>query len=567
MGPIDYTAGQLGPQDFLRNLQGGFQLGAGIQEAQQIEAARDMAMQQKQLAMQRQQQYQSDVSAALAAPREQQAQLFSALALRNPDQYEAITKGWGALSADQQKNELRDTFAIASTLHSDRPDLALQQIDERITAMRNSGQPTQDLEALRGMVERDPQAAYSQVLHIASVLPGGDAILKNLQSINKDAREGAESDATVAGKVADNVQKNLALVGQRATALAKPGVKASQAETFFRTMGAQGLIPKDQVQGYVDGIPSNPADVQGYLAQIGAAGMKADDQMKFTTPTADAKLQSDTSIRTTGMNNATSLEVQSRIDARAKAESENGDDAASFSQSAIDNAAARYNIDGTLPPMGMGKAAAAGRTKILNRAAELKAGIDPEQQRRDQLNNKADIANKNRAIAAFNQGKQGNAIRSFNVLLTHLDTLDSLSDALDNGNIQAVNRLGNAFAKATGKAAPTNFEGVKHIVGDELVKAVTGGAGALGDREAIAATINSANSPAQLRGMIHNYKELAVGQLTGLEGQYKVSTGLNDFEHLLSPAARLMRNQHGGGAGAAGSPAGAGKVVDFGSLK
>jgi hypothetical protein len=155
-------------------------------------------------------------------------------------------------------------------------------------------------------------------------------------------------------------------------------------------------------------------------------------------------------------------------------------------------------------------------------------------------------------------------VRSFNVLLSHLDTLSNLSDALDNGNIQAVNRLGNAYATATGQAAPTNFNSVKHIVADEVVKAITGGAGALGDREESAKAIKDTNSPAQLKGVIQNIKQLSVGQLSGLEQQYQSSTGLNDFEHYLSPAARLMRVQHGGGTNA---NSGAGKVVDFGSLK
>jgi hypothetical protein len=552
MDPINYL-GMVPQVDLGRQFLTGLQAGAGIGEIQDQAAARQLAIQQKQIAQQRAAQYQSDVSSALAAPMDQQPQLFAALALRNPEQYEAINKSFGALSADQQKNELRDTYGIASTLQSGRSDLALQQIDDRITAHKNSGQPTADLEALRAQVEKDPKAAYSQVLHIVSGLPGGDSVLKSLQGVNKDARDQTESDVKVAGQQSDNEIKNLGIVGQTAGALAKPGVKPEQAITMFKSLEARGVIPKGGAQGYIDSMPADAKALPDYLKQVQAQGMTAGDQMKYTTPDANAKLSADTQVKTTGMNNRTQLAVQDRIDARA--EKDSGDDAATFTPEAIDNAAARYNLDGTLPPMGMGKAAAAGRTKILNRAAELKAGVDPEQQRRDQLNNKAGIANQNKAIQAFNTGKQGQAVRSFNVLLSHLDTLDSLSSALDNGNVQAINRLGNAYAKVTGKAAPTNFEAVKHIVGDEVVKAVTGGAGALGDRESIAKTIDGANSPEQLAGVIKNFKELAVGQLGGLEQQYQTSTGLNDFEHLLSPAARLMRAQHGGAPTPTAAPA------------
>lgn len=555
MGPIDYTAGQTAITDSLRSLQGGLQLGAGIQQAQQQQAAQE-------LAQQRAAQYQTDTAAFYGKPTAQGA---LALSLKYPDQAKPITEAFGAYTADQQKVALQDAATLTSLLHANRADLATKEIGERIQAAKNSGLPTDDLEALQSVIDSNPTGAYAHSLHILSALPGGDKYLANLATVGKTQQDADDSAATVAGKQADNAQKKLVIVGQGAGALAAvPNLKPTQAATFFRAQVAKGLMSKEDGDAAVAGVPTNPKDIPAYLNSFRDAGMTAKEQKGFTTPDANAQLQAQTSRYSTD-SAARTADARLAFD---KEQAAAGDDVASLTGDALDNAAARYNIDGTLPPMGMGAAASAGRTKILNRAAELKVGISGEDQRRQQLNNKADIANKNKAISAFTSGKQGNAIRSFNVLLTHLDTLDSLSDALDNGNIQAVNRLGNAYAKATGKAAPTNFEGVKHIVGDELVKAVTGGAGALGDREAIAATINSANSLPQLKGMIHNYKELAVGQLTGLEGQYKVSTGLNDFEHLLSPAARLMRNQHGGGAGAAGAPAGtAGKVVDFGSLK
>jgi len=59
-----------------------------------------------------------------------------------------------------------------------------------------------------------------------------------------------------------------------------------------------------------------------------------------------------------------------------------------FTEAAINNAAARYNIDGTLPPMGMGKGGATARSLILNRAAELASGVDGTDQRVAQLTTK-----------------------------------------------------------------------------------------------------------------------------------------------------------------------------------
>ena len=535
MDPINYQAG-IPQQDFLRDIQGGLQLGMAYRQAQQEQAAQQLAQQQAQ-------QYAQDVQAAMADPT---PQAFSSLALKYPAQREAVKQAWDGMSAADQKSE-GDTMAQAySALLAGKPDIAKAVVQAQIDARKNSGLDTSHYDNALTILDADPKQAQGALGFALAHINDPKTFAATFGTLQELPGKVAEGEATTAGKLADNTLKNLGILAQKAGALAKPGVKPAQAEAMFRTLAAQGIIPKDDLQGYIDGISTDPKALLDYLASIRDAGINPDKQKGYTTPDANAQLSADTQIKTTGMNNRTQLAVQDRIDARAKSEAEAGDDAATFTPQAIDNAAARYNLDGTLPPMGMGAAAAAGRTKILNRAAELKAGIDPEQQRRDQLNNKAGIANQNKVIQAFNTGKEGKAVRSFNVLLSHLDTLDSLSDALDNGNVQAINRLGNAYARATGKAAPTNFEAVKHIVGDEVVKAVTGGAGALGDREAIAKAIDSANSPAQLKGVIKNFKELSIGQLNGLEQQYRSGSGRNDFEHYLDAPARLMRTQHGG---------------------
>lgn len=264
------------------------------------------------------------------------------------------------------------------------------------------------------------------------------------------------------------------------------------------------------------------------------------------------------------------LQSQDQAKTRAQAErhwqaEQNAGDNSPITDAAIVNAAARYNLDGTLPPMGMGANAAAGRSRILNKAAELASGIDPTEQRAMQLAYKGDVKAKAAAVQAFTSGKLGNTVRSFNVLQSHLDTFGNMADALDNGNVQVLNKLGNAWAAQTGKAAPTNFEAIKHIVGDEIVKAVTGSAGALGDREAAAKTIASVNSPAQLKGVIESYRELANGQLQGLRQQYQTSTGRNDFDRYLSDSAK--KSSQGGEVKPVTALPQKSKVVDFGSLR
>ena len=305
MDPINYLAG-VPQEDFTRDIAAGLQLGAGFQQMRQQQAA-------QQLAQQRAAQYQTDVGTFMQNPTPQGA---AALQLKYPDQYEPISKAWAGLNADQQKNELQDTYTIASTLHAGRPDLALQQIDDRIQAHKNSGMPTADLEALRTQVQNDPRAAYGQVLHIVSAIPGGDKILSNLSSIGQEQRATDEASQKSATAASDLYLKNLSIIGQKAGALAKPGVKPDQVQTMFRSLAAQGVIPKDELQGYLDSVPSDPKDLPDYLGTYRDAGLTPDQQMKYTTPTADAKLSADTQVKTAGMNNATQLAVQDRIAAR-----------------------------------------------------------------------------------------------------------------------------------------------------------------------------------------------------------------------------------------------------------
>jgi len=130
-------------------------------------------------------------------------------------------------------------------------------------------------------------------------------------------------------------------------------------------------------------------------------------------------------------------------------------------------------------------------------------------------------------------------VRSFNVATQHLDTLGKAADALKNGDIPAFNMVANAYEKQTGQKAPTDFNAVKRIVGDEIVKAIVGGQNALADRQDAADAVAAANSPEQLFGVIKQYKELMGGQLAGLEKQYESSTKKKDFrERFLTPEAK-----------------------------
>jgi hypothetical protein len=201
---------------------------------------------------------------------------------------------------------------------------------------------------------------------------------------------------------------------------------------------------------------------------------------------------------------------------------------------AIENTA-KMIAEGRIPPLsGFAMKSAFGQ-RVMSRVAEINPDYD----------SKVVSAQRN-AETAFATGKQGNTVRSFNVALAHLDTLEGLADALHNGNTPIINKIGNEFARQTGGAAPVTFDAAKKIVGNEIVKAIVGAGGGVSDREEAAKTVANANSPAQLKSVISTYKELMKGQLGGLRQQYETSTGKKDFDKFLSAAGKGVA--HGTGA-------------------
>lgn len=222
-----------------------------------------------------------------------------------------------------------------------------------------------------------------------------------------------------------------------------------------------------------------------------------------------------------------------------------------LSPDAVNAAAERYLETGQLPPnLGRGVQGSATMSAIQNHATELaqQRGIDMATLPQKWQQFKA----RQVAIQRFTSGKQGDTTRSFNVLVDHLDTLTEAAAAMKNGDVRLLNKWKNDFAAARGESAPTNFDGVKALVGDEIVKAVVGSAGALADREEVKKDLDRASSPKQLFELIERYKKLALGQLKGLRKQYETATGLKNFGDMLLPGTLTAL---GGGEG--GKPAAA----------
>lgn len=194
------------------------------------------------------------------------------------------------------------------------------------------------------------------------------------------------------------------------------------------------------------------------------------------------------------------------------------------------------------PPTGMIQ-----RTKFGQYTLDKVKQINPEY-------DSTQYAGKNKTVSAFDTGKQGDATKSFNVGIAHLNTLNGLVDALGNKDEKTLNKIKQGFKEEFGSDAPTNFDAAKAIVGDEIIKAIVGGGGALADRENAQNQIDRAKSPDQLKGVIETYKDLMAGQLGGLRKQYESSTGLKDFDKKLLPTTIEQLEKHGKSAAASALP-------------
>jgi hypothetical protein len=143
-----------------------------------------------------------------------------------------------------------------------------------------------------------------------------------------------------------------------------------------------------------------------------------------------------------------------------------------LSDDAINNAAARYNLDGTLPPMGMGKAGMNLRTEILNRAAKMASGKDPTEQRVQQIANKAD------ASALLQLRKQQTAGENFEkTALKNADLALAASEKMDRTGVPVFNKWLQAGRRGTGSVEAANFDAANNSFVEEYAKVMTGSTG------------------------------------------------------------------------------------------
>lgn len=163
-----------------------------------------------------------------------------------------------------------------------------------------------------------------------------------------------------------------------------------------------------------------------------------------------------------------------------------------------------------------------------------------------------------KVMTDFSSGAQGRRIASINVAIQHLNVLGRLATDLGSGDVRVVNAARQEWAKQFGSPAPTNFDAVKQIVGQEVVKAIVTAGGGVTERQEAQGAFARVSSPRQMSGAIKSTEALLAGQVAGLKKQYESLTqgipGVIPFDDMLLPATKEALSDVAS-LGAAGAPA------------
>ena len=250
------------PVNLAQQFTQGLQAGTAFAQLQAARQQREEQMRAAEEARMRQEAFRTNFSAYLQAPT---ARGWAALVAENPGMREALGDINKTLSADQAKTEQKDALELYNALNTD-PAVAVQILDSRIEAARNSGLPTQELEAIRTRMETSPSLVQGLALMQVAAGPDGDKILKGVADAEEARRRAqlfpaemrkAGAEATVAEANADpqmlaaRLNEQLAKTNREAVAARFAESKAVQdlkmGEAQIRALAADEQIKRQNV--------------------------------------------------------------------------------------------------------------------------------------------------------------------------------------------------------------------------------------------------------------------------------------------------------------------------------
>lgn len=227
-----------------------------------------------------------------------------------------------------------------------------------------------------------------------------------------------------------------------------------------------------------------------------------------------------------------------------------GGEADGLTPDGIEMAAQRYAVDGTLPPLGMGKAAAALRTEIINRAAQVgkERGMSGEEMRQFQIGTSANkqalgqLMKQKVMVGAFEK----NFVKNAGLAL-------ELSGKFDRTGTPLVNKWLNAGKRSlAGDPALAKYDQAIKTTVNEYTKIISGSMGNTatteGEIKKIESLLNSAQTPEQVESVIKFMLLETQNRRKGFDEQeLELRTGMKLPAVSGEPELRRVDNSGGGG--------------------
>lgn len=209
MGPIDYSINVESPMAAFGQ---GANVGAVFSDLQNKLLAAQQAREQQKIILQKKQE--------LLSKENRTAQDYTDLALLLPkEEGDNVRSSWDTFSKERQEKELQFGGEVMSAFHAGSPDVAIQLLQERAQAARNSGNEGEaaSYETYAKLAQSNPSAAQTVIGTMIGAVPGGDKVLENTIKTLKapsDIRQ-SEASATKAEYEAQDTPERLALNNEK----------------------------------------------------------------------------------------------------------------------------------------------------------------------------------------------------------------------------------------------------------------------------------------------------------------------------------------------------------------
>jgi hypothetical protein len=191
----------------------------------------------------------------------------------------------------------------------------------------------------------------------------------------------------------------------------------------------------------------------------------------------------------------------------------------------IDFAATWLHDKGTMPPGYQTRMSNGGVNPVTTMIYKAMAAKYPNEGPSQIIANQGQIAASQKVLQDFESGQTSKDLNRLNTAVQHIGVLRPAIDALDNSPVAFVNTIKNTWnQKVMGSPAPTDFNGVKDFVTGEISKAVLPNGGGEAERQALAASVSQANSPAALKSIVDKWQQLLAGKTLATENQWNTGS-------------------------------------------